>query len=84
MCFLQAPISFNFFFMSALPPEPDALAEQIDDAFFEFMIQKGFYIREGTGARTNPDYQYSYDSLLAEWMKIKKEKFGTTSNTPSQ
>jgi len=70
--------------MSSLHQEPDELSSDIDQAFFDFMIEKGFYIREGTGARTNPDYKYSYDSLVTEWMKIKKEKFGTTSNTPSQ
>ncbi len=70
--------------MSPLAQEPDELAPDIDQAFFDFMIEKGFYIREGTGARTNPDYKYSYDSLVTEWMKIKKERFGTTSNTPSQ
>ena len=63
------------------PEEPSEFTQSIDDAFTEFMLQKWFYIREWTGIITNPNYKYSFDSLKDEWMKKKKDIFGTTSNT---
>ena len=66
--------------MSEVATEPTEFQHQIDDAFFEFMLEKGYYIREGQGVITNPSYKYSLETLYAEWMKIKKEKFGTTTN----
>lgn len=70
--------------MSTFPQEPTSVSQEIDQAFFDFMIEKWYYIREGTWVHTNPQYEYSYEALIAEWMKIKKDRFGTTSNTPQQ
>lgn len=67
--------------MSTFPQEPDDFSAQIDDAFMEFMIAEWYYIRLGTGVQTNPDYKYDIKSLTDKWMRLKKEQFGTTSNT---
>ncbi len=66
--------------MSEVATEPTEFQHKIDDAFFEFMLDEGYYIREGTGVITNPNYKYSLESLYAKWMKIKKDTFGTTTN----
>lgn len=66
--------------MSEVATEPTEFQNQIDDAFFEFMLEEGYYIREGQGVITNPDYKYSLSSLQERWLEIKKGKFGTTTN----
>ena len=65
--------------MSEVAMEPTEFQHKID-AFFEFMFDEGYYIREGQGVITNPNYKYSLESLYAKWMKIKKDTFGTTTN----
>lgn len=70
--------------MSQFPAEPTSTQDAIDDAFTNFMVQEGFYIKEGTWYRTNADYAFSYNSLIEKWQKQKKEQFWTTTNTPSQ
>lgn len=66
--------------MSTLPQEPTEFQEEITDAFNEYMVERGFYIKEGNTFITNPKYPYSIESLKADWLKEKKERFGTTSN----
>lgn len=67
--------------MSTFPQEPDDFGAQIDDAFMNFMIEQWYYIRLGTGVQTNPEYKWDIKTLTSKWMNLKKEQFGTTSNT---
>lgn len=64
--------------------EPTSLTDEMDDAFFNFMIEEGFYIREGTGVITNPKYPYSLSYATDRWLAQKKEQFGTLTNNPKQ
>lgn len=64
--------------------EPTSLTEEMDDAFFNFMLAEGFYLREWTGVITNPNYPYDLSYATNRWLAQKKEQFGTTTNNPTQ
>lgn len=64
--------------------EPTSITDEMDDAFFNFMLSEWFYIREGTGVITNPNYPYDLAYVTGRWMAQKKEQFGTTTNNPTQ
>ena len=66
--------------VTEVPEEPGAFQESIDDAFIDFMVEHGFYIKEGTGYITNPSCSYSSATLESKWLDRKKALFGTTTN----
>lgn len=64
--------------------------ETQDQAFYDFMVEKWYYIvsEDGLTTSTNTDpaflKQHTIDSITAEWHKIKKEKFGTITNAKQE
>lgn len=52
----------------------------IDQAYADYMVKKGFYIKNGDSYITNPSCPHSASKLTESWMIEKVKLFWTTTN----